>query len=56
MTVSVSTECKFIEDQTVIKGVMRADGKPAVPKAFVAIGLGEAPTTEVEFAGNPSQA
>lgn len=56
MTVSVSTECKFIEDQTVIKGVMRADGKPAVEKAFVAIGLGEAPTTEVEFAGNPSQA
>ena len=56
MTVSVSTECKFIEDQTVIKGVMRADGKPAVEKAFVAIGIGEAPTTEVEFAGNPSQA
>ena len=56
MTVSTSTECKFIEDQTVIKGVMRADGKPAVEKAFVAIGLGEAPTTEVEFAGNPSQA
>lgn len=51
MTVSVSTECKFIEDQTVIKGVMRADGKPAVPLAFGAIGYGEAPTTEVTFAG-----
>ena len=55
MTVSVSTECKFIEDQTVLKGLMRADGKPAVPTAFGAIGYGAAPTTEVEFAGNPSQ-
>jgi len=51
MTVSVSTEAKFIEDQTVIKGVMRADGKPAVPLAFGAIGYGAAPTTEVEFPG-----
>ncbi len=51
MTISVSTECKFIEDQTVIKGVMRADGKPAVVKAFGAIGYGSAPTTEVEFPG-----
>ena len=32
------------------------DGKPAIAKAFVAIGIGEAPTTEVEFPGNPSQA
>lgn len=55
MTIGVSTETKFIEDQTVIKGLMRADGKPAVPLAFGAIGYGEAPTTEVEFAGNPSQ-
>ena len=53
MTVAVSTEAKFIEDQTVIKGTMRADGKPAVVKAFGAIGYGEAPTTEVEFPGNP---
>lgn len=51
MTISVSTECKFIEDQTVIKGVMRADGKPAVAKAFGAIGYGSAPTTEIPFAG-----
>lgn len=51
MTVSVSTEAKFIEDQTVIKGVMRADGKPAVPLAFGAIGYGAAPTTEVTFPG-----
>ena len=51
MTVSVSTEAKFIEDQTVIKGVMRADGKPAVVKAFGAIGYGSAPTTEVDFPG-----
>ena len=51
MTVSVSTEAKFIEDQTVIKGLMRADGKPAVVKAFGAIGYGSAPTTEVDFPG-----
>ncbi|MBR3463369.1 MAG: phage major capsid protein [Clostridiales bacterium] len=51
MTVSVSTECKFIEDQTVIKGLMRADGKSAVVKAFGAIGYGSAPTTEVDFPG-----
>ena len=51
MTVAVSTEAKFIEDQTVIKGVMRADGKPAVPLAFGAIGYGSAPTTEVTFPG-----
>lgn len=56
MTVAISTEAKFIEDQTVIKGTMRADGKPAIAKAFGAIGYGAAPTTEVEFAGNPSQA
>jgi HK97 family phage major capsid protein len=51
MTISLSTEAKFIEDQTVIKGVMRADGKPAVPLAFGAIGYGAAPTTEVTFPG-----
>jgi HK97 family phage major capsid protein len=51
MTVSVSTECKFIEDQTVIKGLMRADGKSAVVRAFGAIGYGSAPTTEVVFPG-----
>lgn len=51
MTVAVSTEAKFIEDQTVIKGTMRADGKPAVALAFGAIGYGAAPTTSVPFAG-----
>ena len=51
MTVAVSTEAKFIEDQTVIKGTMRAHGKPAVAKAFDAIGYGSAPTTEVSFPG-----
>ena len=53
MNVSISTECKFIEDKTVLKGVARMDGKPAITKAFVAIGIGAAPTTEVEFPGNP---
>jgi hypothetical protein len=55
MTTSVSTEYKFIEDQTVLKGVMRADGKPVITGAFVAIGLGAAPTTEVVFPGQNSE-
>jgi len=55
MTTSVSTEYKFIEDQTVIKGVMRADGKPIIKGAFAAIGLGAAPTTSVQFPGQNSE-
>lgn len=55
MTTSVSTEYKFVEDQTVLKGVMRADGKPVIKGAFVAIGLGAAPTTSVPFPGQNSE-
>lgn len=40
VAISSSTEYRFVEDQTVIKGTARYDGKPAVPQAFVGIGIG----------------
>lgn len=48
-TISSSTEVRFIEDQTVIKGSARMDGKPAVKAAFAAMGIGAAPATSVVF-------
>ena len=53
MTIDTSEHVKFLDDQTVLRGRARLDGKPAIAKAFVAIGIGAAPTTEVEFPGNP---
>lgn len=55
MVIDTSEHVRFLEDQTVLRGKARMDGKPAIVAAFVAIGLGAAPTTEVEFPGNPSQ-
>lgn len=49
----------FIQDQTVVKGTACYDGTPVIPEAFVAIGLGKAPTLEMPFAqdvANPSVA
>lgn len=49
----------FPQDQTVVKGTARYDGQPVIPEAFVAIGLGKAPTLEMPFApdvANPSVA
>lgn len=34
-----STECRFVEDQTVFKGTARYDGKPVIADGFVAIGI-----------------
>lgn len=43
--VDQSKEVRFIEDQTVIKGVARYDGLPVIAEGFVAIGInGTAPT------------
>lgn len=39
VTVSESTHVKFLDDQTCFKAVARYDGKPAIPAAFVAIGI-----------------
>lgn len=56
MTIDTSEHVKFIQDQTVIRGRCRYDGKPAIAKAFVAIGINNTdPTTEISFA-DPSQA
>ena len=55
MTIDQSEHVKFIQDQTVVRGRARYDGKPAVVKAFAVIGFDNtAPTTSVDFA-NPSQ-
>ena len=51
ITIDTSEHVKFLDDQTVVRGRGRYDGKPVIKKAFVAIGLGSAPTTEVEFPG-----
>lgn len=56
MTIDTSEHVKFIQDQTVIRGRCRYDGKPAIKKAFVAIGIDNTdPTLAIDFA-NPSQA
>lgn len=55
MTIDQSEHVRFIEDQTVLRGRARYDGKPAIPSAFVVFGINNtSPTTEVDFA-NPSQ-
>lgn len=54
--VSQSEHVRFIEDQTVFKGVARYDGLPVIPDGFVAIGIGgSAPSASaVTFATVPS--
>lgn len=51
-TISTSEHVRFIEDQTVIKGTARYDGKPVIKSAFAAIGLaGATPAaSDVTFA------
>lgn len=45
-----SEHVRFLNDQTVFKGVARYDGQPAIAEGFVVIGVGGAPTTTVTFA------
>ena len=55
MTIDQSEHVKFIQDQTVVRGRARYDGKPAIVKAFAVIAFDNTnPTTSVDFA-NPSQ-
>ena len=51
-TLAVSTENRFVEDQTVFKGTARADGKPVIPEGFVAFGINAAVVSDaaVQFA------
>lgn len=48
-----SEHVRFLQNQTVFKGLARYDGAPAIPEAFVAIGLnGTAPTAAMTFAAD----
>lgn len=53
MTVEQSREVQFIQDNTVFKAKMRADGAPVIPGAFVAINIaGSTPATSMQFAAD----
>ena len=53
MTVEQSREVQFIQDNTVFKAKMRADGAPVIPEAFVAINIaGSTPATSMQFAAD----
>ena len=53
MTVEASREVQFIQDNTVFKGKMRADGQPIIAEAFVAININNStPTSSLTFAGD----
>ena len=59
MAIASSDIPLFLQDQTVVKGVARYDGTPVIPEAFVAIGVGKAPTMTMPFppdVANPSVA
>lgn len=50
-TISQSEHVRFIEDQTVFKGIARYDGLPVIAEGFVAIGIsGTTPTATMTFA------
>lgn len=50
ITIEQSREVQFIQDNTVFKGKMRADGAPIIAGAFVAINInGTSPTTSMVF-------
>lgn len=49
-SISTSEHVRFIEDQTVLKGTARYDGKPVIGEAFAVMNIsGKAPTTSVAF-------
>ena len=53
MTIESSREVQFIQDNTVFKGKMRADGAPVIAEAFVAININNSsPTSAVLFAAD----
>ena len=53
MTIEQSREVQFIQDNTVFKGKMRADGLPVIAEAFVAININNStPTTSLTFAAD----
>ena len=53
MRIDVSEHVQFIQDNTVYRGKARADGKPVIPKAFVAMNINNTDvTTVVPFDGD----
>ena len=53
MTIEQSREVQFVQDNTVFKGKMRADGVPVIAEAFVAIDIaGSSPVTSLTFAAD----
>lgn len=54
---ATSEHVRFLQDQTVMKGIARYDGTPMIAEAFVAIGLeGVTPTAEMTFAADTANA
>ena len=50
---ATSEHVRFLQDQTVMKGTARYDGKPAIAEGFVAIGInGATPTATMTFAAD----
>lgn len=50
---ATSEHVRFLQDQTVFKGVARFDGKPVIPESFIAVGLnGTTPNASMEFAAD----
>ena len=53
ITIEASREVQFIQDNTVFKGKMRADGMPVIAGAFVVINIaGDNPVTAMQFAAD----
>ena len=51
--IAASTEVRFLQDQTVVKGTARYDGAPVIAEAFVAINIGNStPATTATFAAD----
>lgn len=48
-SVGYSDQPLYIQDKTVVKATARYDGTPVIPEAFVAIGIGVAPTMTMPF-------
>ena len=49
-TIGMSEHVRFIEDQTVFRAKARYDGKPVFADAFIALGIGAAPTAQLDAA------
>lgn len=54
---ATSEHVRFLQDQTVMKGIARYDGAPMIAEAFVVIGLnGTEPNANMEFAADEANA